>query len=690
MFCSKCGAQLDDEARFCSKCGAPVTAVDAVPVGNPAVSLTKPNHADEEAVSLDNPNHANEVEDSPAKPNHAVETAVLTDSVKKKVGLLKFLPIFIAAAVVVIIAIIAIVGLTALGSPKLRYNHQLSLGARYLEELDYEKAIAAYKAAIDIDPKNPEGYKALAELYMEMDDYEAALAILNVGINLTESDELQTLIKEAENGTGNDALEADLRADEAQLSDNGDRDDDMETESAFIGEKQDISVEVRQVDNSQFPQVSVYVYVTDENGDTIEDLKPADLEVTEISAGGDVSRASINDVYKMLGEENVNVNLVLDASGSMQGSRMTQAKNAAKSLLDYMSLDQGDRVSIFSFNDYVFMDQDFTSDRFSLVSAVDSINPNGGTALYDAIYSGVLQTYYESGAKCVIAFTDGEENASSYTFDDVVDIASNTSIPVYIIGVDDYGYDSATLSSLATQCSGRYYSANDSDIESILQDIYISIYKEQQDYYVIEYTSANTGETDVFRDLVIDASEGGRYIGHSERNYIPVSDINGAFSMVYMNKDYILDFTSQREVTDADLAGLSLAELRIARNEIFARHGRQFKDPLLNQWFYSKGWYLSLPYKYAPDYFDKNRPNPLSKLEAQNADYILAYEKEVMASRDIYPNAGSVLLSGYDLALSKPVLKTALAQMNNYPSTTVLEENKKLVQEAIDNPDVSY
>ena len=75
---------------------------------------------------------------------------------------------------------------------------------------------------------------------------------------------------------------------------------------------------------------------------------------------------------------------------------------------------------------------------------------------------------------------------------------------------------------------------------------------------------------------------------------------------------------------------------------------------------------------------------------AQNADYILAYEKEVMASRDIYPNAGSVLLSGYDLALSKPVLKTALAQMNNYPSTTVLEENKKLVQETIDNPDVSH
>nr|MCR4597014.1 YARHG domain-containing protein [Lachnospiraceae bacterium] len=149
-------------------------------------------------------------------------------------------------------------------------------------------------------------------------------------------------------------------------------------------------------------------------------------------------------------------------------------------------------------------------------------------------------------------------------------------------------------------------------------------------------------------------------------------------------------FSSDRAVTNSDLTNLSLAELRIARNEIYARHGRQFKDPLLNQWFYSRNWYLSIPEKYSPDDFDKTNPNPLSSLELNNANFILSYEKDVMNSDEIYPHATTELLSGYDLALSKPVLKTALAQMNKYSSTPTLEENKRLVQEAINNPDVSY
>jgi hypothetical protein len=145
-----------------------------------------------------------------------------------------------------------------------------------------------------------------------------------------------------------------------------------------------------------------------------------------------------------------------------------------------------------------------------------------------------------------------------------------------------------------------------------------------------------------------------------------------------------------RTVTEADLSGMSLAELRIARNEIFARHGRQFKDSTLNQWFYSKTWYLNLGTKYAPDTFDSLSPSPLTKLELDNANFIKDYEQNIMDNQDIYPDAAYTLLSEYDLALSKAVLKTALAQMQTYTSTPTLEENKRLVQEAINKEDVRY
>mgnify|MGYP001352493178 CR=1 FL=1 len=55
--------------------------------------------------------------------------------------------------------------------------------------------------------------------------------------------------------------------------------------------------------------------------------------------------------------------------------------------------------------------------------------------------------------------------------------------------------------------------------------------------------------------------------------------------------DYLLPDSDKRRLTVADLAGLSLDQLRIARNEIFARHGRRFSDPELQAWFDARDWY---------------------------------------------------------------------------------------------------
>ena len=70
------------------------------------------------------------------------------------------------------------------------------------------------------------------------------------------------------------------------------------------------------------------------------------------------------------------------------------------------------------------------------------------------------------------------ENASSYSYQDVVDMSKNTGIPVLIIGIGEE-YDIQELQNLANECSGQYYFANVDDLELILEDIYINIYHEQ-------------------------------------------------------------------------------------------------------------------------------------------------------------------------------------------------------------------
>lgn len=102
----------------------------------------------------------------------------------------------------------------------------------------------------------------------------------------------------------------------------------------------------------------------------------------------------------------------------------------------------------------------------------------------------------------------------------------------------------------------------------------------------------------------------------------------------WADADFVLDFSAWREVTEDDLEGLDSDQLRIARNEIYARHGRMFLDEELNQWFNGKGWYQDISEKYAPEEFDSLSPNPLSDLERRNAAFISDYEKKLLETVD--------------------------------------------------------
>ena len=600
MFCMKCGAQLDEGAKFCPKCGTPVQQLG----GNTPNGISIPEHP---ITPQSPPLQMSGFPGSGSESDTAAE--------EKKQG----------RTLIILLIILALVLLAGLGG-----------GAYYF--------MGSYQSGRDFSGSGG-----------EEDDREYI-------------------------GRGDD------REDEAEDETAAEE----EKEIIPIEERQPINLNIRQVDNSNFPEITFYASIVDENNNVVEGLDASDFKIQEIGEGGQVMDVTINEVYKVLNEDTISVNLVLDASGSMdEWNKMDQAKNAAKALVNKMRLDQGDQVEVISFDDYVYLNQDFTRQESLLTEAIDNIQTGNMTALYDALYAGLYQTYYESGAKCVIGFTDGLENASSYTFDDVVTMSQNTSIPVFIIGIGEE-YDADALRSLAAQCSGEYYSANVTGLEDILTDIYLTIYEEQQEYYVFKYTASDTEHQNQFRDIVLETSETTEFYGTYTKEYIPQSDISGAFAAAYMDMDYMLDFSSQREVTEADLSGLSLAQLRIARNEIFARHGRQFRDTALNQWFYSREWYLNLPEKYSPDDFDKISPSPLSKLEIQNVDFISSYEKDIMEHSDIYPNASDTLLSDYDLALSKAVLKNAMVQMRGYRNTDILRENMRLVQEVIDKEDIEY
>lgn len=88
--------------------------------------------------------------------------------------------------------------------------------------------------------------------------------------------------------------------------------------------------------------------------------------------------------------------------------------------------------------------------------------------------------------------------------------------------------------------------------------------------------------------------------------------------------DQILPDSNARYYTRDELEALSDRELYLARNEIYARHGRGFKNQDLVDWFADKDWYEQL---YIPEEYDA-LPDQRNEYEHANADLMMEIEQE--------------------------------------------------------------
>ncbi len=75
-------------------------------------------------------------------------------------------------------------------------HEQFDLGVQYLSEGNYEEAVMAFTAAIEINSKQAEVYEKLADAYLALADTEAMLQALRDGYVATESAHLKTRIDE--------------------------------------------------------------------------------------------------------------------------------------------------------------------------------------------------------------------------------------------------------------------------------------------------------------------------------------------------------------------------------------------------------------------------------------------------------------------------------------------------------------
>jgi Ca-activated chloride channel family protein len=185
--------------------------------------------------------------------------------------------------------------------------------------------------------------------------------------------------------------------------------------------------------------------------------------------------------------------LVIDVSGSMaatdvQPSRIAAARSAARTLID--QLPPSARVGLVSFNEHATLIAPLTTDRGRVESALETLQPNGNTAIGDGLELALQQVARDRRASSarqapamIVLLTDGSSNAGTAPQVAAAD-AQAAGVPVETIGIGSRsggafisgrridGVDEQTLQDIASRTGGKYFYA---EAAGQLQQIYQSL-----------------------------------------------------------------------------------------------------------------------------------------------------------------------------------------------------------------------
>jgi VWFA-related protein len=261
-------------------------------------------------------------------------------------------------------------------------------------------------------------------------------------------------------------------------------------------------INITQVDKSRFPQVTVYVSAVNEKGEPVG-IDPATIQIhennqvmklTDVRGGGDASK--IVPVTTML---------VMDISGSMdRNGKLAAAKEAAKTYVAQMR--PGDQAGLMTYDTKTYYVQPITADTTALVTAIDGLVTGGDTAMYNALVEAEKNLETTTGRKSIIVLTDGLDNKSQSTMDDVIAGISQSGLSISTIGFGDaatsgqVGLDAKGLQSLAEKTGGLYSFAGDAETLSAVFQQYGQVLQSE---YALTYISPTTLRDGVNRGLTV-------------------------------------------------------------------------------------------------------------------------------------------------------------------------------------------
>jgi VWFA-related protein len=208
------------------------------------------------------------------------------------------------------------------------------------------------------------------------------------------------------------------------------------------------------------------------------------------------------DMFERVENAPISFTILLDGSGSMGlAGKMDGARLAVATLL-------GLRRKQDDFALYVFANREvsevvpFTKDPRPILEAMNTVVPWGKTAFYDALAVMPDKSLLgDNGAKTIILITDGLDNASAMSRDELAKALEGVSVPIYPLTIrfpidatlpagDEQGLDLQLLQQIADASGGRI--AVETDVEALKAAVHM-IHGDLRSQYLIGFTPTGKG-----------------------------------------------------------------------------------------------------------------------------------------------------------------------------------------------------
>lgn len=317
-----------------------------------------------------------------------------------------------------------------------------------------------------------------------------------------------------------------------------------------------MDVYISKLDASNYPEITAYVNVANEK----EGLFGQKLKLSKKDFYVEDTDSEIKD-FQLINKEihKVNIAMVFDKSGSMEGKAMQDSKKAGINFVD--NLRENQNLSIVTFDRVAQVASGLSQDKEGLKGSIYNIEAEGGTNISAGLKVGIEQVSGEKGLKAVLLLSDGRDN-ETLELERVIKEAQDEDIAVYTVGFGDIDED--YLRNIAESTGGIFFRAQNStelfDIYQLLQRYILNNYlikyevnqnvdirernlivalKDMNAQDIKQYSIGSAEEENTEEDL-------GPYAEEYNNSFLLTSVVNGAISSSDLNKDIYIEIKGSK------------------------------------------------------------------------------------------------------------------------------------------------